>query len=137
VRTVFGRSGGPGIDPLSAIHVLGSPFPEEEPMAKYMVTASYTAEGAKGVMKDGGSGRRAAVQKLLESVGGKLEAFYFAFGKNDAIVIADLPDASAALAISMTVNATGAVHASTVQLFTPEEVDAAAKKTIAYRAPGA
>jgi uncharacterized protein with GYD domain len=104
-------------------------------MPKYIVKASYTAEGAKGVMKDGGSGRRAAVQKLVESVGGKVEAFYFSYGEHDALVIADLPDAASGLAMSLAANASGAVRVSTAPLITVEEMDAAAKKSVAYRAP--
>jgi uncharacterized protein with GYD domain len=106
-------------------------------MPKYLVTASYTAEGAKGVIKDGGSGRRAAVQKLVESLGGKVEAFYFSYGEHDAFVIADLPDAATGLAMSLAANASGAVRVSTAPLITVEEMDAAAKKSVAYRAPGA
>lgn len=106
-------------------------------MPKYMVQASYNAEGAKGLIKEGGSGRRAAVQKLIESMGGKVEAFYFAYGEYDAFVIVDLPDAASGLAVSLAVNASGALRLSTVPLITPEEMDAAAKKSVAYRAPGA
>ena len=105
-------------------------------MPKYMITASYSAEGAKGLVKEGGSARRAMVQKLVEGMGGKVEAFYFAYGQHDAFVIADLPDAASGLAISLAVNASGAVRLSTVPLITPEEMDAAAKKSVAYRAPG-
>jgi uncharacterized protein with GYD domain len=106
-------------------------------MPKFMVTASYTAEGARGLIKEGGSGRRTAVQKLIEGMGGKVEAFYFAYGDHDAFVIADLPDAASGLALSLAVNASGVVRLSTVPLITPEEMDAAAKKSVAYRPPGA
>jgi uncharacterized protein with GYD domain len=106
-------------------------------MPKFMVKASYTAEGARGVLKEGGSSRRATVQKVVEGLGGKLEAFYYAFGDADVYGIADLPDAAAATAFSLTVNASGAVHLSTIPLMTPEEIDAASKKSVPYRAPGA
>jgi uncharacterized protein with GYD domain len=106
-------------------------------MPKYLITASYTAEGIKGLLKDGGSGRRAAVQKLAESVGGRMEALYFMFGEHDVIVVCDVPDNIAATAISLSVAASGAVRLSTTPLLTPEEVDAATKKSVAYRAPGA
>src|SRR5260221_243926 len=56
-------------------------------MPKYLVEASYTAEGAKGLMKAGGSARRAAVQKMVESLGRRLEAFFFTFGANDVLTI--------------------------------------------------
>jgi uncharacterized protein with GYD domain len=106
-------------------------------MAKYLVRASYTAEGTKGLLKDGGSKRRAIVEKFIAGAGGKLESFYFAFGADDAILIVDLPDASAAVAVSLAVGSTGAVKLSTTPLITPEEVDAAAKRTVQYVAPGA
>ena len=106
-------------------------------MAKFLVRASYTPEGAKGLIKEGGSGRRTAVQKLIESMGGKIEAFYFAYGEHDAYVITDLPDAASGLALSLAVNASGVVRLSTIPLITVEEMDAAAKKSVAYRPPGA
>ena len=71
-------------------------------MPKFLIKATYTAEGARGLVKDGGSARRAAVQKLIEAQGGKLEAFYFAYGDDDAIIICDMPDANAGLATSLT-----------------------------------
>lgn len=106
-------------------------------MPKFMVKASYNADGVRGLAKEGGTGRRAAVQKVIESLGGRLESFYFAYGEHDAFVIADLPDASAGLALSLAVNATGSVRVSTVPLITPEDMDAACKKSVSYKAPGA
>jgi uncharacterized protein with GYD domain len=106
-------------------------------MPKVMVKASYTAEGSRGLLKEGGTGRRAAVQKLIEGLGGKLEIFYFAYGEADAYVIADFPDTASGIAVSLAVNASGVVRVSTVPLITPEEVDAASKKSVTYRAPGA
>lgn len=105
-------------------------------MPKFMVKASYNTEGVKGLIKEGGSGRRAAVQKLVEGMGGKVEAFYFTYGQDDALVIVDLPDAASGLALSLAVNASGALRLSTVPLITPEEMDAATKKSVAYRPPG-
>lgn len=106
-------------------------------MPKYVIKASYTAEGAKGLMKTGGTARRAAVQKMMEGLGGKLEAFYFAYGADDVFAICDLPDTASGIAASLVINASGAVHSSTTPLITPEEVDAACKKLPEYRAPGA
>jgi uncharacterized protein with GYD domain len=106
-------------------------------MPKFMIKASYQTEGIRGLAKEGGSGRRAAVQKLIEGVGGKVEAFYFAYGEHDAYVIVDVPDAVTGLAVSLAVNSSGVVRVSTIPLITPEEMDAAAKKSVAYRAPGA
>lgn len=106
-------------------------------MAKFLVRASYNASGSKGLLKEGGSARKAAVHKAVEGLGGKVEAFYFAFGESDAYVICDFPDAASGIAMSLAVNASGFASCSTVPLITPEEVDAACKKTVAYRAPGA
>ena len=106
-------------------------------MAKYLFEVSYTVEGARGVLKEGGSARRAVVKQLAESMGGKLETFYFAFGKNDAYVIVDGPGNVDMAAVSMAVGASGAASIKTTVLLTPEEIDEAAKKSVAYRPPGA
>lgn len=105
-------------------------------MPKYMLRVNYTAEGAKGLIQDGGSKRRAVAQRAAESVGGKVESFYFAFGDTDAFVVADLPDAASAAAIALTVAASGGAAVQTAVLLTPEEVDGAAKKSPLYAAPG-
>ena len=105
-------------------------------MAKYLVTASYTSEGAKGVLKEGGTKRRQAAEQAIKSAGGTVDAFYFAFGETDAYVIIDAPDNATVAAASMAINASGAVHTKTVVLLTPEEIDNAIKKQTAYRAPG-
>ena len=104
-------------------------------MPKFLIEAMYTADGAKGVQGGGGSSRRDAVAQLAESVGGRLESFHFAFGERDAYVIVDLPDNETAAAVALTVNASGAVAAKTVVLLTPEEVDAAAERSVDYRPP--
>jgi uncharacterized protein with GYD domain len=105
-------------------------------MPKYMFQAHYTAEGAKAMAKEGGSSRRAAIAKAIESAGGKLEAFYYAFGGVDVLAIADLPDNVTAAAFALAVAQAGVATTKTVVLLTPEEMDKAAKKTVAYRAPG-
>jgi uncharacterized protein with GYD domain len=105
-------------------------------MPKFLIKASYNPDGVRGLLKEGGSKRRAAVQKVVESMGGTLDAFYYAYGPDDAVIIADLPDANSGVALSLTVNATGAVRLSTTPLISPEEIDSATKKTVKYRAPG-
>jgi len=105
-------------------------------MGKYLFEAQYTTEGAKGVAKEGGSARRAAVEKSFASIGGRLETFYFAFGGSDAFVIADLPDNVSAAAMALAVNQSGMATTKTVVLLTPEEMDAAGKKSVSYRPPG-
>ena len=106
-------------------------------MPKYLFEGSYTTEGTKGLLKEGGSSRRARVEEMIRGLGGKLEAFYYAIGETDSYTIADLPDAVTAAALSLTVNAAGAVQLKTVALVTPEEIDQASKKSVSYRPPGA
>jgi uncharacterized protein with GYD domain len=105
-------------------------------MPKYLFEAKYTAEGAKGIIKEGAGARRAAIEKAAASVGGKLECFYFAFGDVDAYVIADLPDNAAAAAMALTVGASGKASTKTVVLLTIDDADAATKKAVSYRPPG-
>ena len=105
-------------------------------MPKYLFQASYNAEGAKGVMKDGGSGRRTAVEQLVKGMGGRLEAIYFAFGDVDAFVIADVPVNGDAAAAALAANASGVMHVKTTVLLSPEEMDQATKKAVNFRPPG-
>jgi len=105
-------------------------------MAKFLVKASYSAEGAKGVQGAGGTSRRDAVASMAESLGGTLESFYFAFGETDAYVVLDLPDNRAAAAASIAVGASGGAASEVVVLLTPEDIDAAAKLSVNYRPPG-
>jgi uncharacterized protein with GYD domain len=105
-------------------------------MPKYLLQVSYTAEGARGLLKDGGSKRREAARQLAESLGAKLDLIYFAFGGTDAFAIVDGPDNATAAAASLAVGASGAASCTTVALLTPEEIDQAAKKTARYTPPG-
>jgi uncharacterized protein with GYD domain len=105
-------------------------------MPKYLITGSYTLSGIKGVESEGGTGRRDAVDKLAASLGGSIESFHFAFGGDDFHVIVELPSNEAAAAAAMAVAASGAASPKTTVLLTPEEVDAAAKLSPSYRAPG-
>src|ERR1700680_1500471 len=105
-------------------------------MAKYLFEARYTIEGTHGLAREGGSGRRAALAKMAEGLGGKLEAFYFAFGEVDVYVIFDVPDSVTAAAAALAINQSGAVAVKTVVLISPEDMDKAAKKSVEYRAPG-
>jgi uncharacterized protein with GYD domain len=105
-------------------------------MAKYLIQGSYTTEGIKGVIKEGGSGRREAVTTALKALGGKLESIYYALGETDVFVVVDVPDNVTVLALAMGVGATGTVNVKTTALMTVEEVDQATKKVIAYRGAG-
>jgi uncharacterized protein with GYD domain len=105
-------------------------------MPKFLIQGNYTAQGAKGVQKDGGSKRRQVVETLLKEAGGKLDAFYFTFGEMDFAIIAELPDTVSSAALSLAVNSTGAVSLHTTPLITVEEMDAASKKQLGYHPPG-
>lgn len=105
-------------------------------MPKYLVVASYNADGAKGLLKDGGTKRRQLAEAAVKGVGGKVDAFYFAFGEHDVYTIIEAPDNVSVAAASLAINASGAVSTKTVVLLTPEEIDQAAKKAPAYQPPG-
>ena len=106
-------------------------------MAKYLFQASLSSDGVAGVLAEGGTARRSVVKKSIESLGGSLEAFYFAFGDDDVVVICDLADNETAAAFAMETSASGRVAVSTTVLITPEEVDRAREKKSGWRAPGA
>ncbi len=105
-------------------------------MAKYLAKASYTQQGLQGLLQDGGSKRREVVDKLMTSLGGKVEAFYYAFGDTDLYIIFDAPDNISMATGSLVVAAAGGADVSITVLLTPEEVDEVAKKSAVYTAPG-
>ena len=105
-------------------------------MPKYLIQGSYSGQGLKGLLEEGGFKRREAAEQATKGVGGRLEAFYYAFGNDDFVIIADLPSNVDAAALSLTANASGAVKSRMTVLITPEEVDKAAKKTVKFRPPG-
>ena len=104
-------------------------------MPKYLIRASYTTEGVKGLLKEGGTKRKAVVDQMVREMGGSLEAFYFAFGDDDVVAIADLPDDASATAVSLAASAGGAVGLNTTVLISAETVDEAARKTVDYTPP--
>lgn len=105
-------------------------------MAKYLLQINYTTDGARGLIKDGGSKRRSAAQGAAESLGGRIESMYFAFGDTDAYVIADMPDNTSVAAITLALAASGGATARTIVLLTAEEMDQACQKSPAYKPPG-
>jgi len=106
-------------------------------MAKYLIEASYTAEGLRGLAKDKASGRKAALEKALTAMGGKLDSLYYAFGAADVYVIFECPDNVSAAALSLAASSSGLVRTKTIPLLTVEETDQALGKQTSYRAPGA
>ena len=106
-------------------------------MAKFLIKASYTTEGVRGLLKEGGTSRKAALEKAMASVGGALEAMYFAFGEDDVLLIAEAPDNASIAAAVLAAGATGSVaNLNTTVLLTPEEMDEATKKTVAFTPAG-
>jgi len=105
-------------------------------MPKYLIKGNYLSEGINGLLKEGGTRRRTAVDELFKSMGGTVEAFYFAFGNEDVFIIGDLPDNTIAAALAIKVNAAGVTSCKTTVLLTPQEIDEAVKQTGSYRPPG-
>jgi uncharacterized protein with GYD domain len=105
-------------------------------MPKYLFRASYLGEGVKGLLSEGGSKRREAVEQAAKGMGGTVESFYYAFGEDDVVGVMDLPDNVSAAAFALMVSGSGVVKLKTTVLITPEEIDQAAKKSVDYRPPG-
>jgi uncharacterized protein with GYD domain len=105
-------------------------------MTTILIKASYTSEGVKGLLKVGGTNRKQVIEKMINDLGGKMEAFYYAFGDTDVYVIAKVPDTTVATAVSLNINSTGLVSTSTTILINPEEVDKATKISVSYISPG-
>ncbi|MEU7061000.1 GYD domain-containing protein [Streptomyces sp. NPDC046197] len=106
-------------------------------MPKFLIQATYTPEGTKGLLKEGASGRRAAVDQVVAGLGGTVEAMYYAFGEDDLIIILDFPDPISMAAVSLTVKASGALRTRATPLLTLEDIDEAARRQVSFRAPGA
>ncbi len=105
-------------------------------MPKFLIQATYTAEGLRGVIKDTASGRKAAVTRMIEAAGGKVEGFYYALGDYDAVLIVDAPDKITGTALALAASASGLVRTSSTVLLTPEEMDQAIAKSVDYVPPG-
>lgn len=105
-------------------------------MTKYLIRASLNAEGVKGLLKEGGTSRKKAVEKMITDLGGKVEAFYFGFGEYDVYSIGELPDDASLVAASLHINASGLVNLTTTILIDPAVIDKAVKKTVNFRGPG-
>ncbi|MFF5981322.1 GYD domain-containing protein [Streptomyces olindensis] len=106
-------------------------------MPKYLFKVKLTPDGLKGLLKEGGSARREVVGRMVDGLGGRVEAMYWAFGEDDVYVTAELPGNTSAAALGMVVSAAGGVRTSTVALLSAEEIDEAVRQRVDYRAPGA
>ena len=105
-------------------------------MHKYLFYGSYTPEGYKGLLNEGGSERISVAQRALQSVGGSLEAFYYSNGEEDFYIIVNLPDNVKSTAITLAGNSSGTFRIRAVALLTPEEMDEAVKLKVNFRPPG-
>lgn len=105
-------------------------------MPKYLFYGSYTPEGYRGLMKEGGSERIDVSKRALESVGGSLESFYYSNGEQDFYIIVNLPDHVISTAVTLIGNASGTFRIRAVPLLTPEEMDEVVKYQVDFRAPG-
>jgi uncharacterized protein with GYD domain len=117
--------------------VYNLPYPRAggEAMPKYLVQGSYTDQGLKGLLKEGGSKRRAVVEQLAHHMGGKLEAFYYAFGSDDFVIILDLPSNIDMAATAIVAQASGMVKSRVTVLMAPEDVDQAVQRKVDFRPP--
>ena len=106
-------------------------------MPKYMIVATYSADGIKGVLREGGSARQTLIADIAKNLGGSLDAFYFAFGEDDVYSIVDLPDNVTAAAMAMNISAAGLVRCEVKVLLSPEEIDKSARTRMWFRPPGA
>ena len=107
-------------------------------MPHYMVQGAYNGEAWAAIVKNP-EDRTGPVKALAESVGGRLESFYFCFGKDDFVAIADVPDNVSAAALAIAVSSSQAFrHLRSTPLLTTKEIVEAAKKAgkATYKAPG-
>jgi uncharacterized protein with GYD domain len=128
-----------GIRARTGVYFMAEPklFPGVQTMPKFLLQANYTAEGLRGVMKDTAVVREARIREMIAGVGGTLDGFYFALGDTDVFVICELPDVATCASLALSVSASGVVHVKTTALLTAAETDAAIRKGIIYRPPGA
>ncbi|MFH9012746.1 GYD domain-containing protein [Streptomyces sp. NPDC017943] len=106
-------------------------------MPKFLIQATYTSEGTRGLLREGASGRRDAVEQVVTGLGGRLEAMYFTFGGDDVVLVVDFPDAVSMAAVSLTVKASGALRTRATPLLSLDEIDEATRRQVVFRAPGA
>jgi uncharacterized protein with GYD domain len=110
-----------------------------ETMPLYLSKFSYTPETWARLIGNP-EDRRKAAQKYIESVGGKLHGFWYAFGTHDGYNLWEAPDNVSMAAVALAISAGGALSTleTTVLLTVDETIEALSKaKQVGYRAPGA
>ena len=105
-------------------------------MQKYLFHGTYTPEGYRGLLAEGGTRRIEAARQALQSMGGSLECFYFSFAEEDFYIIVNLPDNVTTTAVTLAGNISGTFSIRGIPLLTPEEMDEVAKKSVDFRPPG-
>ena len=108
-------------------------------MPMYLTRFSYTPEAWARMAKNP-EDRRNAARSYIESVGGKLHGFWYAFGEFDGYNLWEAPDNVSMSAVALAISAGGALSSfeTTVLLTVEETIDALRKaEQIRYRAPGA
>ncbi len=106
-------------------------------MPKFLVEATYTAAGQKGLAQDKASGRKTAIAQAIKKLGGNLDAMYFCLGEHDLVLISDMPDHVGVAALCAAVCASGVARTKTTVLLSVEDMDQALSRTVEYTAPGA
>jgi uncharacterized protein with GYD domain len=102
---------------------------------KYFFSATFTVDGMRNLQKQSATGFKAGVGKFFESVGGKLESWYFDYAEGAAYGFVDYPDELAAATAQATVNAAGFARVIYKPVLSAEDADKALAKSKATRPP--
>jgi uncharacterized protein with GYD domain len=102
---------------------------------RYLFRAAFTVEGMQNLQKQSATGFKTGVAKFFESVGGKLESWYFDYGDSTAYGFVDYPDEIAAATAQASVNAGGFARVSYRAVLSAEDADKALARSVATRPP--
>ena len=108
-------------------------------MPLYLTRFSYTPETWARLI-DNPEDRRTAAETYIESVGGRLHGFWYAFGEHDGYTLWEAPDNVSMAAVALALSGGGAISAleTTVLLSVDETLEALRRvEGVRYRAPGA
>ena len=102
----------------------------------FLVKATYTAAGLKGLQAEGGSRRAEVIRALVENAGGEMTGMYYALDGSDVYVLCELPDLMTAASLTIAIRTSGGLELHTSPLLTLEEIDQAVRIPVAYQPPG-
>ncbi|MEU4717299.1 GYD domain-containing protein [Micromonospora purpureochromogenes] len=105
-------------------------------MAWFLLKSTYTVDGLKGLVKDGGTKRAEVVRKMIEDAGGRMESMHFAFAEDDTYVLCELPDQKTVTGLAVAIGATGSLSVRITPVLTPAEVDEVTRMKTTYTPPG-